>query len=136
MKKLTYSLFGLSIFLFIVSISIFLIYMNPLQIRVVETNLNLTVGEIGFDLNNTSLAFGKIPIGSSSTRKFSISNSYSFPIKVVTKVNGDIEDFLIFDKFTNVESGEQKFISVLAKSNENSNEGFYSGELEFKILRG
>jgi len=123
----------LIIFIFIISLIIFLLILRINSLIVLEKEEIITTliigNRTGFDLNTTALTFGMIALGSSSQRDLIIKNDYDFPIKVEFNVKGDIEKFLIFDKVVYLEVGEEKTISIISVIPVDEEYGNYHGRI-------
>jgi hypothetical protein len=134
MRKIASILFLFSFLLLLVSIFVFIFSSQPIEKKSIYTSVNLTVGSAGFDLNGSALTFGNIALGGSGSRDLLVENNRDFPILVVSKVRGDIEDLLVFKKKTRIEPWESASIGVTALADKNIKTGFYSGEFEFEII--
>ena len=137
MKRFSYSIFGISFLILIISLVGFFLYRLPLQkesfyasVNIVDDNL------IGFNADSNDLNFGTISRGESSLRKIVIDNKYDFPIIAVVEIDGDIEQLLNFDKEFYIDKYEKKSIPFNVFVDYNVLEGNYSGNVSFKILRG
>jgi len=122
----------LIIFLFFISFLIFLFtlyFYSTVILEKKEIITTLSIGNIiAFDLNQTILSFGTIISNASSHKNLIIENNYDFPIKVKFKVEGDIEEFLVFDEIINLEIGEKKIVSINTIPI-NKDSGSYSGKI-------
>ena len=109
-------LFYFAFFIFVLSISLFLVTLYIKSAVVLEKKeiiATLRVGDIaGFDANATALTFGTITSGSRSYRDLTIENNYGFPIKVEFRAKGNITKFLLFDKMVYLDVGEKKSIKI------------------------
>jgi len=68
------------------------------------------------------------------TQHLILENNYGFPIEAKIEVSGSISDFISFKKYIYLDVGETKDLGFTAASNENSEEGDYSGKIRV-ILR-
>ena len=85
----------------------------------------------GFDANKTALTFGKIPLGSTSKRSFTVYNDLEFPIRIKIEKEGDISPYiLISDASFNLDIAEEREIIVLATPAEGIEEKKYEGKLK------
>lgn len=109
-------IFYVAVFIFVLSISLFLITLYLKSAVVLEKKeiiATLRVGDIaGFDANVTALTFGTITSHSYSSRNLTIENNYVFPIKIKFCAKGNITEFLVFDKLVYLDVGEKKSIRI------------------------
>ncbi|MCK4553045.1 hypothetical protein KAT80_02485 [Candidatus Pacearchaeota archaeon] len=119
------------VFMFVLSLFLFsfTIYLKHIAIlERVEIVTKLRVGGIpAFDVDTDVLAFGTIALGTSSRRTLTIQNDYDFPIKAEFSVEGDIEEFLVFDKIIFLDIGESKDVNVNTIILAEGKQGNYSG---------
>ena len=115
----------------------FVIYLKHiLVLEKIEIVANLRVGSIpGFDVNTSALTFGTIALGTSSKRTLTIENNYDFSIKVEFSVEGDIEEFLVFDEVIFLDIGESKNVDVRTIILTEDRQGNYSGRFITTIKR-
>ncbi len=132
MKKAAYFLFGFSLILFIISLSLFISY-RPVEVKKVFASVEVTENTGGFDLNSTALTFGKIAIGGSATRNLLFANGYSVPVIIYLEANGNIADLLVFQKSYSVAVGESISIPFSVITHENTSLGFYSGIVDVGV---
>ena len=135
MKKLTYWLFGFSFFVSLVSISIFIFLNMPLYEKELDAEVIVTTREMGFDVNDTVLKFGKVTLGGSSMRRVLMYNNYSFPIRIVVEAGGEVKDLFVYDGETKIEPGETAFVPLSVVVPKDFPIGNYSGNFKFKVLR-
>ena len=135
MKRLAYVLLFVSVVLLIISAGLFFFGNRPLQTKSFDTSVEVTANLVGFDLNGSSLTFGKVVAGGSATRNLVFSNDYSFPVLAVLSVEGNIGLFLSFDEVLKVEGDEQVFIPVTIVVPRDTSLGFYSGKLRLDVRR-
>ncbi len=134
MKKLAYFVLIFSIFVFVASIGIYFISSNPIEVREIDASVNITLDSGGFDLNSSSLTFGNIALGGSSTRRVLFNNGYEFPVTLEISTEGNISEIISYDKVVHVDKGESKYISFSAVSTEEANFGHYSGIVKIKVF--
>lgn len=125
-------MFVLSLFLF--SLAIYFKYISVLERTEIAANLKVG-GTPGFDVDTDVLAFGTIAPGISSKRILTIKNNYNFPIKVEFSVEGNIEEFLVFDKMIFLDVGESKEVNVRTIILAEDRQGNYSGRFITTIKR-
>ena len=135
MKRLAYVLFVISLVIFLFSIISFFVYNKALDSYDFYTNVNVTLERGGFDLNNTALTFGMVALKGSSTRDLVLNNSYSFPVIISLEAEGEIEQFLSFQKFTIVEPNEEISIPISIIIPGNTVLGMYEGNIKAEIKR-
>lgn len=104
-------LFVIAVLLTILSLSIDKDQRLLLFEKQIETSVEISQ-RIGFNVDNSSLVFGKVPISASSYRSLNLSNNYSFPILIEFNLEGNISDFLVYDSVVYLESGEKKVIGI------------------------
>ena len=96
---------------------------------------HLEIGEIsGFDVNNSALMFGSILPKGSASRKITVDNTYDFDILVKFLAEGDISDFF-FKEDVLIKRGEVRDIYLSVVALEDSNKGFYDGNISVVIYR-
>ena len=114
----------------------FIVLFNSLFIMdanlIKELPINLKTGSIiGIDVNNTALTFGRLPLGSGSSREIIISNNKNEPIKIVFKVEGEVKSLISFEQNPiELQPHETKKINVFATSPSNSENEEYTGTLK------
>jgi len=119
--------FVLALSLFLFSFGIYLTQIAVLE--KIEVVANLRIGDtLGFDADAGRLDFGTIAPNSSSRRTFTIENNYNFPIKAEFDVEGEIGEFLLFDKIIFIDVGETKEINVSTITLVEAEQGNYSGK--------
>ena len=101
-----------------------------------EIYASLSIGDIaGMDVNSTALTLGGLIYGSSSGRKITLENNYDFPVVYYFKVEGDISNFLIFDREVHLEPGENKTISISTSTITDEEHGDYDGFLKVVVKK-
>ena len=119
-------------FIFVLSLCLFIftIYLKSVSvIEKIEFDATLVVGDVpGFNVDTNVLTFGTITFNTSSQRTLTVENNYDFPIKVEFSVEGNIWEFLVFDKiiFLDVEESKEINISTIILTDEK--QGNYSGK--------
>jgi hypothetical protein len=118
--------FFLSMFIFV--FLVYLKYFDILEKR--EIQAVLKVGEIAaINLNNSTFSFGTINSDASSSRRINIQNNYSFPIIIHIFCEGNISQFLLFEKKIKLLPSEEKVINFDTSSREGQEYGNYSGTI-------
>ena len=107
--------------------------MQVVEEKILPASVNITMNNIGFDLNSSALTFGKIIPYGDSTRNVIFQNNYEFPIIVEIESEGEIKKLISFEKEFNFEINETKKIPFFIKAE--STENFYEGIIKFKIIR-
>lgn len=133
------NLLFLSVLIFIVILIIFMFALKLtffyIDKREFYTSLEIS-DKTGFDVNSSALIFGEVMPGSSSTKNLILTNNYNFPIKIETKVEGDIKRFLNFDKIIFADINETKKISISASVPFDDERKNYSGKVVFLVRKG
>jgi hypothetical protein len=131
-------LFILAIVTVCVSLVCFLIllYINSINLEKQDLYVSLSVGDVaGMDLNSTALTFGELVRGSNYRRNISIENNYDFPVVYNFKVEGNISNFLIFDKKIHLFPGENKSVPISTITITNETYGYYDGFLKVVVKK-
>lgn len=136
MKKLN-KIYFLATGVFVISLVIFVLifFLNSsFVLEKKEIPIFLMVGEpAGFNTNTDSLDFGRIIYGGSAERSILIENNYNFPIQIKFNIEGNVSDFIIFEKVVFLEKGESKRIIFGTIVFSDEEYGDYSGRLLVKI---
>jgi hypothetical protein len=123
----------LTILVVLIALAIFLFAILSQKAKVLEKKeipVFVTISNVtGFKVEDQSLDFGRIIYGSSANKKIGVQNNYKFPIVLELNAEGNVSDFLVFDKTTAFEPGEEKQISVSTIIFEKEPYGNYSGKL-------
>ena len=121
----------------IISISlIFFILFHSLFIRnahiIKELSVKVEVDSvIGVDVDNTALAFGKLPPGSSSTKEIIIENNKEKEVKIILKAEGPSASIIQFSENNIImESKETKTIQIIATAPLEAKEKYYAGTIK------
>lgn len=134
MKNLVILSLFISFVVLIMTVSIYVYYITPLSEFSYSTTAFVTEDSTGFDVNTSSITFGSIVIGGTSTRTILVNNSYSFPIRVKPQVTGEISKIITYDDFIVQPYQSSKFhLTVSADSLDLL--GNYSGNINLKLLR-
>ncbi|MBM3230013.1 hypothetical protein FJZ26_06280 [Candidatus Parvarchaeota archaeon] len=92
--------------------------------------------KIGFNLNNDSMHFGKLPRGGQGVRHIDITNSYGSPVGIKVYSVGSIEEMLSTNLTGFVlETGKTRRISAKVTVPEDYSPGGYSGTLILEIRK-
>lgn len=132
-NKLIFFLICILIFFLVLNIHFFFKIWSIVEIREIDASV-IVSDRIGFDVNQSSLIFGKVPIGSSSTRQVSIENNFEFPVKVYVYSKGDMKRF-VRGSVTEINIGERKNINVIVVVPENIDFGKYEGKVVFEMRK-
>lgn len=89
----------------------------------------------GFDVNGSALTFGRISIGSSSTRSIIAENKRDYPVSAEISANGSIAPLLSFTDGIMINANEIKKITFSAVSTPSTVPGFYDGEVKIRLVR-
>jgi hypothetical protein len=111
-----------------------LFYLKPLETRIID--LRFTVADHpAFDLNNSILAFGKVPPESNAVRNVILENRYNFPVEVKFFASKNIVNFLQADSIFVIGALNISKFSVNLKVPNNTDFGDYSGKVMFEIRK-
>ena len=122
----------------LITIAITTIFYNQYKIVKTQTiNVDFEIGEdIGFNIDTDALHFGRIPTGSSSTRKLNMTNNYNFDIKVNFKPSEELDGVVIARENNKILSpGEIHLFWIDAKAPQNPEKQYYNGTLKITFLR-
>ena len=103
-----------------------------------EIPMLLIIGEkTAFNISKESsdLNFGTIQKENSASREISVKNNYKFPILLEINAEGNIKDFLLFEKIVFFDVGEEKQIKVSTITIGDEPYGTYSGSLIITFKR-
>ncbi|RMD67608.1 hypothetical protein D6817_01100 [Candidatus Pacearchaeota archaeon] len=108
-----------------------------LEVREIYASANLTHDTWGIDLNDSSLAFGKVVVGSVQTRKVKVENGYGFEINVFASAEGKIAELLDFPAKTKVPKGESREIpfTLRAPARIPPQEEFFDGKVKLVFVK-
>ena len=134
-KKRKVFLYSLIIFLLSISVILFLfsiflkssVILDKKEIPIVFTIGNKTAFNISKEASDINL--GTIKKESFSSREISVKNNYNFPIILEIDVEGNIKDFLSFEKIINLNVSEEKQIKISTILIADEPYGDYSGKL-------
>ena len=135
-----YVLLTLSVFVLLISMLsvVFLIWVSrnaPSEVISVPISVSVASGS-AFDLNSTSLTFGRIMPGNSVLRTISVNNRYDFPVVALFSTEGkDVGSFFYFIDKELISSKSTANISVSAIIPINASYGNYSGSFIIKIFK-
>ncbi len=126
---------ALLIMLFFIIIFYFLFfYFKPLETKIVEVKFSVA-DHPAFDLNSSSLIFGKVPPGSSAVRNVILENKYGFPIEVKVFASRNIARFLQADSSLTIGALNTSRFPVNLRVPNNADFGNYSGKIMFEIRK-
>ena len=134
MKYILFLAFFISLIVFLMSASVFYYYIVPIKKSLFPASVMVTKELGGFDVNSTALTFGSITLGGSSTRAVLINNSYPFPVRVKSKVEGPISE-LIGSDFLVIWPNETSRFSFTVSSDPYTLLGNYSGNVSIRLYR-
>lgn len=105
-----------------------------LDYREINISVNVVEGVGGFNVDNTTLDFSKIPRGSSGVRYFSISTKN--PVLVKTSTIGSIAPFVTYSEQEFIMlQGESKQITTEVIIPEETQPGIYDGKVRIFFYR-
>ena len=120
----------LSLFLY----NIFIIINKPIYSK--EFNVNFVIGDkLGLTINSTSIDYGIMLAGTSSTKTINITNEYNFPIKVKVLISPEIKGYLFSqNNFISQphETVQHSFLLILSPD---AKRGDYSGKLRLNFFK-
>jgi hypothetical protein len=128
--KLIWILFGLSAVLLI--FSAFSLLTAPIGIKEYDVRFIVEEGTVGFDLNNTSLTFGKIPPGGSGTREIVLDNYDGNPIDIEILATKEIIDFLVFQPIYTIPPMSNVTVQIIVAVPEEAENGEYRGKIQIR----
>ncbi|NCO11846.1 hypothetical protein CO038_03440 [Candidatus Pacearchaeota archaeon CG_4_9_14_0_2_um_filter_39_13] len=131
MKKLSYFLFAFSLLILVVAVAF--LYFGQLDEMLIPVSVNVS-DKAGFDLNASALSFGSIPRPAQASRNVVFENSYNLPVFLSISSEGEIENLLHHDRFVRVEAGEEKRIGFIVVSEQDTESGYYSGIVRFRVF--
>ena len=127
LRAISFVVIGLSMIIIfgqLFAVNAYLTEEMPIKLIVSEQNV------IGFDVNGTALMFGKIPPGSTSTRKIIITNTKNKEVIVILKAHGNVKNYVSFEQNKILlKPFEQREISVFATVPLNNEREEYTGQL-------
>ena len=107
---------------------------RPVSVFVVEASMEVS-DQVGFDVNDTALTFGKVVPGTSSTRSVVIANGHAFPVVVRVDVLGGISDFVASSDEVMLAAGEERSLGMTVSVPSGAVPGVYEGVVEFVLYR-
>lgn len=132
-KKLIYFLFILSAVL--LTFSVYSFFKRPIVLKEYEISFIVQEGTVGFNLNTTSLTFGKIPPGGSGERKIDFFNYKDEKIDIEVLASKDIAEFLSFKNEYEVPAMSNVTIPINVVVPTDAVEGNYSGKIRIQLKR-
>lgn len=127
-EKHTYIFFSVIILIILVIVAFFIEYKEPIAVKDVDVSF-IVGGNPGFDLNATTLTFGKIQNGMSSVREVIVSNDYDFPVEVKILASKNIAEFIQVKNNFYLDPKEIVNLQVTLSIPDGSEFGNYSGKL-------
>jgi|TARA_B100001971_G_C18238774_1_gene569251 uncharacterized membrane protein len=135
MKSRLLLIFLALLLIFVLLFNVFLYFKisSILEIRKIDASVSVSEN-IGFDLNNSMLSFGKVLPGGSSSRVISISNDFDRAINIKIYGAKDMKDFVQpFNEILDV--GEVKMVNIAVIIPKMTDLGDYSGEVIVEVLK-
>jgi hypothetical protein len=115
--------------------SIFISKWSVLEKKEISTSLGIG-NKTGINVSKDSISLGTLSVGNAAFRNDMIlTNNYNFPIYVKFDLDGNIEPFLIFDKYVFLEPGESKNVSISTIQISDESYGFYHGKFTLVFKR-
>ncbi len=121
--------------LLVVALSLIIVFnglysVNPYLVKEIPIEMEIS-NFIGFDINTTALTFGKIPPGSTSSKKITVNNNKNKEVLISLKTYGETTKFITLEQNNFILLPyESKEINIFATAPLNSNNGIYSGGLK------
>ncbi|MEK6811472.1 MAG: hypothetical protein AABX96_03115 [Nanoarchaeota archaeon] len=134
MKNLLFLALFISFIVFLMSISLFVYYITPVSVSSFQASATVTEDLGGFDLNSSALTFGSIALGGSSTRSILVNNSYSFPIRVESVIDGSIAEMIVYGPLT-IQPYQTSSFQFSVFAGPNVSLGNYTGNISIRLLR-
>lgn len=134
MKNLVILSLFISLIVLVMTFSIYFYYITPLSEFSYPATAFVTEDTAGFDVNTTAITFGSITIGGTSSRSVIVNNSYSFPVKVKTEIEGNIEEIISYDELT-VEPYQTTRFYLTVSADSFDLLGNYTGNILIKLMR-
>jgi len=136
-NKIIKILFGLIVIisLFIISLSIYAYITAPLEVKTYP--VVFIVGENpGLVINNTIIAFGKIPREGEGEKQLIMENTYNFPVEAKIFASKEIVDYLSFEEESLIiDSNSSIEFKIKLTIPKNMEFGNYSGTILIKTYR-
>ena len=133
-NKNLFSFVILVICLLLIGFSFYIWFSRPLEIRYLE--VSFIVGDkMGFDLNSSSLTFGRVLPGSAGVKTTLIENNYNFPVKVKVLISKELSDFVSSDSNIVILPGETTNLDFNLILPKDIYFGNYSGNLIFEFRK-
>ncbi len=134
MKGLLFLAFFISFVVFLMSASMYFYYYYPISEFTYSSTAFVTKDLAGFDLNSSSITFGSIALGGSSTRNILINNSYPFSVRVKPYVEGDISKIINYS-YLEVEPYQSSKFQLTISADSIDQLGNYTGNISIKLFR-
>jgi hypothetical protein len=129
--------------LFLIMLVVFVIafvhswpYVFGIENYKIYANVTATNNTFAWEIlkDGKDLTFGKIRVPGGASRSMIVNNSYSFPVRVVIKSDGELGQRLSYEKEFILSSGEGREIEVSVWLPENSSLGYYDGFVKVRVL--
>lgn len=109
-----------------------MINQDMLYVDVIVSDGNL----IGFDVNQSALRFGHVPVGGQSRKSIIFENTHPYKVKIVPYSAGNITQFLIPGTYDLVlDTHESYNLSIFLSIPPGTKPGFYEGYLAFRYFK-
>jgi len=134
MKNLVILAIFISLIAFLMTLSVYFYYTNPISEFSYFSNAFVTRNTEGFDLNSSAITFGSLPVGGSSTRAIVVNNSYPFAIRVKPNVEGTISRIIDYEPIT-IQPYESSKLYFTVHAYSIDLIGNYTGNISVKLMR-
>lgn len=135
---------GISLYLMLlvaivlISTSFFLIFnqRRPFDSLEVEIKFEVADTHVGFDVNTTSLVFGRTsPGGPGITRFVDMNNTHDFPIEIEVFLTDNVIDAIEVNSTLYIEPKKSLRVPIKLNVPENFALGNYSGKIKFEMYK-
>jgi hypothetical protein len=126
----------ISVFLIVTSVVLIFNFVQDRPLQSVEYEVFFSVGDgnIGVDINNSELIFGRTSAGGPAVTRFvTIDNGYSFTIRVDVFVSESVADVLEINSSYVVGIEKNVTVEVRLRVPENYEDGDYTGKIRFDL---
>jgi len=109
--------------------------LGPLTTKTVYMDVTVVDGGlVGFNVNTSALNFGRVPAGGYAKKWIVVRNDYSYPVKIVTMISGNITPFISSSNYT-FYLGPGQYENVSVSCSPNLLAGYYEGYLGYDIYK-
>ncbi len=120
--------------LILLAISAYFVFLEPVETRGIDVSF-IVAKNLGFDINVSSLTFGKAPPGSVSIREIDINNNRDYPVKILFSMSRNLENLLFLEPNVTIMPYKEIHFPVSLKIPEDMPYGNYFGKLILKVYK-